>query len=362
MGRPLLIAALCLLPSLGWGQSYWSLTSGANAPIWRLNGDANNDGTGDANAIIGTANGTWTGSSAYVDAPAGKGLGKAFDFNGSSNRIDVGAVTGAPTGANVRTIGYWTNVDVFATDNLSAGILAYSTAGGAGTTLEAYAEDGAASVAGNGHRIITTKSALSTGTWYHVAIVVPSGATSTSQILVHLNGSLASTTTESGSAQTLNTGTIAVQVGSTYNTRWFNGRVYDARIYDVALSAGDIAQIVAGPEPTLTSGAITADATGLLTDDTAVEFYGNGSEVTTWRWEFDDDGDWVAVDGRTDQTSGPAAWGDAVTGNYRLVLIDTNDGGSLETASASFTYTAPAAFSRIGSPRIGSPRVIPLNL
>lgn len=323
-------------------MSYWALTT-ASPLVWRLNGDANADGTGDANAIFGTGTGTWTGSAAYVDGPTGKGLGKAFDFNGSSNRIDVGSVTGAPTGSNQRTISFWVNVDVFATDNLTAGIFAYSTAGAAGTTLEAYAEDGAISVAFNGHRIITTKSALSTATWYHVAIVVPSGATSTSQVLVYIDGTLRSTTTESGSAQTLNTGTIAVQVGSTYNTRWFNGRVYDVRVYNAALTLSQIGEIYNSPEPTLTSGAITADATGLLTDTTVVEDYDNGTLVRTYRWEEYIADQWDDT-GYSDQAVGPGEWGDAVDGReYRLVAIDTNTGGLLETASTEFTYTAPVA-------------------
>lgn len=357
----LLVLAALLLPSIGWGQSYWSLTTGAGAPIWRLNGDANNDGTGDANAIVGSANGTWTGTPAYVDAPTGKGRGKSFDFNGSS-RVGVGAVTGAPSGSNARTICFWWQSDAFPSDNTTGGIFGYTaTSGGTGALLEAYGEDQALSAAFNGHRLITPKTTLSTATWYHGAIVIPSGATTTGQSLLYLGGVLQTTSSEAGSSQTLNTVTPSIMVGSTYDgSRNLDGRVYDARIYNAALSAGQIAEIVAGPEPTVTSGA-TIDEGG-ETVAPVFDYYSNGSALSV-QWQYYDpvEEDWFSIGGWTNPAEGPAERG-VVTGSYRLAYEPSNNGGpGAVHYSNELDWVAATAFSRIGSPRIGSPRVIPLN-
>lgn len=70
-------------------NTYDDLTTGASAPTWRLQGDADLNGTGDADAILGPANGSWTGTAAYVDPPTGKGTGKGFSF--ASSHITIAA-------------------------------------------------------------------------------------------------------------------------------------------------------------------------------------------------------------------------------------------------------------------------------
>lgn len=299
-------------------MSYWSNTT-ASELIWRLNGDANNDGTGDANAIKGTANGTWSGSAVYQNQPTGKGNGKAFEFSGST-RIDVGSVTGSPTGSSARTISFWVYVDTFASDNLSAGIFAYSVTGGSGQTFEMYAEDQAISVAFNGHRIISPKTTLVTGTWYHIAVVVPTGSTGTTNTLIYINGVSQSKTNEAGSSQTLNTSTPSIQIGATYNTRYFDGRVYDARIYNTALSQATIQEDVNGPEPTYTSGSITLNEDLTFSNNLVWNDQNNGSVTTTTYREYYNGSAWVTdtdnfnipVDGRS----------------YRVRIATANNGGN----------------------------------
>lgn len=169
-------------------------------------------------------------------------LTKSLDFNGTSDKIAVGAVQGCPVGANVRTICGWFNVDVFGTTNEKR--IASQNAGGAGagTGLELYAANGALAVGFNGHRVQTPASALSTGTWHHAAIVVPNGATTTGNVKVYIDGVNQTLTTLAGSSQTLNTGTTDFILGNS-SSLFFDGKLADWRIYNTDESA-DLAGIM----------------------------------------------------------------------------------------------------------------------
>ena len=84
----------------GSNDAYDALASDANLQVW-YNGDANGDGTGDADDASGNGrDGTWIGTAAYADGVIGGQ--KAFDFDGSVYfNIPDGEALGIPasTGA-----------------------------------------------------------------------------------------------------------------------------------------------------------------------------------------------------------------------------------------------------------------------
>lgn len=161
----------------------------------------------------------------------------AVDFNGDADYISFGAVTGFPTGTSQRTACAWVNTDSFdvGTNDAAFGL---SNDTGIGKFMTVYAEDNAFSIGMSGHRVISPKSTLSTGTWYYVCVVVPSGATTTANVKLYINGVNQTLSTEGGSSQTLNTGAVNIQIGANGNTtEFFNGRVADFEGWATDVSA-----------------------------------------------------------------------------------------------------------------------------
>jgi hypothetical protein len=318
--RPALTAALllCLLPALTQAQSYWSLTPSADLRA-RWNGDANNDNTGDANDTTGTYNATWSGTATYGTAPTGKGLGKSFSFNGAS-QITSSAVR---TGTNARTWCGWVKTTdttgvLFSIDDGTIG-----SSGTRWTVRLAGAGVLRIEIQGSGY---TSSLDLNDGNWHFIAVTF-SGTTLADHVL-YMDGSSVNAT----GANSVNTsGTISRSgLGPTGVTDGeFTGEIYDSRLYTVALSAGDVAQIYAGPEPTLTSGSITIDQDGLTADTTSFSAESNGTLSYSWRWEEFVASQWDDT-GYDDPDVGPSGFTPtpAVNGReYRLAKIASNTGG-----------------------------------
>lgn len=84
---------------------------------------------------------------------------------------------------------------------------------------------------------------LSTGTWYHLALVVE--GTGTNQCKSYLDGVL-NTTTDGNAALTAG----KLWLANDNDTEWLNGRLCAVKIYDVALTAAEVAQEMHGIRPT----------------------------------------------------------------------------------------------------------------
>ncbi len=164
------------------------------------------------------------------------------EFDGSNDYVDISSVD-IPIGSAERTFTMWFSADSWTTafDNVI-----FNGYGNAGTGNAFYidGEDNAVAVAFNGHRIITPKSALSNGTWYHVAVRVPNGATTTGEVEVFIDGVQQTLSDEAGSSTTLDSqlesSARPVIGGETDDTISLDGRIADVRIYDRALSDREI--------------------------------------------------------------------------------------------------------------------------
>lgn len=154
----------------------------------------------------------------------------AMEFNGAFDYIPFGVLTGEITGADQRTISFWFDADTFGTDTDEC-ILTYAQ-GGTRNGFWIFAEDGAVSVGFNGHRMITPKTALSTGNWYYISVVVPSGATDTGDTLIYINGINQTLSNEAGYSGTMNTLASYVKIGSDESS----SNVFDGTLDEVRIS------------------------------------------------------------------------------------------------------------------------------
>jgi len=127
---------------------------------WSGDGDSPNDYQGVQNMV-------WTGTPAYAAAPANKGGGKAFEFNGSSNYMT--APIPAYTTADKFTITFWLNKVALSQDsvivnNRDAVATGWSLA--AGTDGNLYLSAGTI-----GYLSITPAPVVVPGEWVFVALV-----------------------------------------------------------------------------------------------------------------------------------------------------------------------------------------------
>ena len=151
-----------------------------------------------------------------------------------------------PTGASQRTIECWARPTTI--DGTERYIFGYGASGG-GNGFSAAIENVSSAphllfrhISGN----IRFPWSASTGAWVHVCMVVPSGASTTDDVLVYLNGSAVSGTRNSGSNQTLNTGSSDVFFARTSSPSaspgGYQGDIDEAAVYDAALTAAQIAE------------------------------------------------------------------------------------------------------------------------
>lgn len=203
-------------------------TWGVNASgIWLMDegeGSYANDSSGNDN------NGTITGADWVANG---------LDFNGVGDRVDVGQLVGQITGADPRTIILPFTADAFGADTGEC-IMTY-TPGASGAGWWVFAEDNALSIGFNGHRVITPKTALSTGVQYNAVMVVPDGATHTADVLIYFDGVEQSLSDEAGSSRVLNTDTTNIKFASDETpASYFDGQIPFILIYDRAFSADEI--------------------------------------------------------------------------------------------------------------------------
>jgi hypothetical protein len=157
-----------------------------------------------------------------------------------------------PSGAAERTVCFWFNADSFTANGFDNAMYANddtATDGGdvvIGCEVRASDTTNQVSVAFDAHRVITTGTSLSTGTWYHVALIVPAGANQTDDPQIWIDGVQKTLATEAGSVQTLNTAFADCRVGgdSVAAGDGFDGRIDDVRIYTRALTSSELEGLV----------------------------------------------------------------------------------------------------------------------
>lgn len=224
-------------------------------------------------------------------------LSSAVDFRSTAGRVTCpsGAAVG---GASPRLYAGYVYISSF--DTAAGKPIADFGQNGAdsGRAFMFFAEDGSLSLAFNGHRVIAPKDILSTNTWYHVAMRVPPGATTTGHVEIWINGVKQSLTNEAGSPVALNT-VPSFQLGWRPSTgATFDGMLAEWKSYDTGFAsdvevAAVLAEIMAGPEPlnvtapvlhedgTVTSGTWDDRNNGTISRTTTLYLASGDSVVTS---------------------------------------------------------------------------------
>lgn len=197
--------------------------------VQHLEEAVNNDADGYVDSTSNDNDGTGTSMSIAASA-AQIGLGQNFD--GSADFINLGASTGAPLGANERTISIWAKIDAFSSSTTRP-IITYTRQVSNGKGFWVFAEDNAISIGFVGHRIITTTTSLSTGILYQIKIVVPSGAATTDDVKIYINAIDQTLDDEAGSFQTLDSELLDIEIGRDGASSYFDGQEDEFRLSNI---------------------------------------------------------------------------------------------------------------------------------
>ncbi len=211
------------------------------------------------NALDGSGNGhhaTVTGSPTYA---AGQ-LGQAVDLNGSADYLRI--PSGVIGGVDNMTITTWVNWDgganwqrIFDLGDGTARYLFLSPSAGTGKLRVAINN-------GGGEKIVEATTALTTGTWVHLAVTL-SGDTTT----LYVNGTAVATTVAAINPTGFDFKPVNNYIGKSQFAPdpLFNGRIDDFRIYGYALPASQINDVMQGGDtlpPLAPTGLTTTPGSG----------------------------------------------------------------------------------------------------
>ena len=194
---------------------------------------------GNANAKIGTLNGTVSG--ANLTAGRNNVINTAYSFDGVDDYIEFG--TGMLSGDGEFSILIWIN-----TSSTESGRIISQRSPGGGGYLGAYYVD-LLSASGKEGKIkfttytsgwdwrVTSSSAVNDGNWKHLAFVQQDNGGK-----MYLNGSLDQTDNSNGKVDLVSTAkTYLGKEGRNNSSDWYySGKVDDLKIYNRALSASEI--------------------------------------------------------------------------------------------------------------------------
>ena len=208
--------------------------------VWDSNYQAvyhmNQDPSGGAPQILdSTANSfdaTSAGTMLTGDLVAGQ-LGNALDFDGTDDLLDTN--TSFFSGTGVRTISAWVNPTVFATNGADRIFGQDSASATAGLRYAVTLEDDTIGINYRTHRVISGTT-LSTGTWYHVSVVVPSATTMTGNDLIYIDSVSQTLSDANSTTVALNTSATDFFIGSDGSNE-ANAILDEVRVSNIARSA-----------------------------------------------------------------------------------------------------------------------------
>jgi hypothetical protein len=180
-------------------------------------------------------NGTPLGSPSYSSTDKKKGT-SSISLDGINDYISLTSYAGnLPVGNSERTIAGWFKPSAASAQSF----MSYGT-DSTGRKISITADTTKLSVAVNGHERGVSGLSLS-GAWHHIAVVFPSGATSSSQFKIYLDGIEQSLSTLAGSPMTVNTGSTFSYIGrNTSGTEYYNGKLDEVMIFNRALDNSEI--------------------------------------------------------------------------------------------------------------------------
>ena len=182
-----------------------------------------------------------------------------FDFDGSNDYIDCGAISAIPSATQI-TVSFWANTDstsqsqVVFGDNSSSPIFSFEYWGSSNKMFFEY---------GTGtYAYLTLTSVVTAGSWNNVAMVYDaSGASNTDKIKIYVDGvDKSSLLTYVGTIPTsLNAsiGDFWIGNGQNYNSP-FNGKLSNFQIFNTALSATDLETLYNNGSPLTSMSGFTS--------------------------------------------------------------------------------------------------------
>ena len=225
------------------------------------------DSSGNAN------NGALAGSTVW--RPTGGMRAGALQFNGTNTEVVVLDANNLDN-TSALTLAYWFRADAFAVD--SGGLVCKrdsATANNAFTTYLKRPDQHIYVDLDNSNDRFASVTAISTGVWYHVALVFDGSLPTAQRAKLWINGLLDVTAGETSAAIPNYTSNLRVGNTHTNAANWFSGLIDDVRLYRRALSAAEVGVLAAtnaapsvscGPPPSATN-AIPAPLIGNAFDD-----------------------------------------------------------------------------------------------
>ena len=205
---------------------YWNLDESGGTTI--------NDNSGFTNTGTSTAM-TWSTTSGPPLAFANVSYGT---FNGSSSRIAL-TTSQLPATNATQSIAAWVNINAMPGSGSWKSIV--SLLGSSGAVVLGLTSTGV-SVERNDGTLLVPATALSTGTWHHVAYTW--NGTNTNTLYVDGVAVATSATAHDNAAVT------AAFIGATVPTaEFFNGSIDEVRIYDRALTGLEVSSLALGRTP-----------------------------------------------------------------------------------------------------------------
>lgn len=209
--------------------------------VWEMNGDGDDNGTGDVTALVGN-NGTWTGTPSYTDPPTGFN-GKAF-VTSNGNYISCGdlSLTG-----DAMTYSVWF-YPTSTVPNLCSPIMSRGSGANVCGILETPLATSKWTMIWNNFAATYNYAdgpAVAVDAWKHIVVVVD-GATA-NNIKIYENASLAGTISYDPPSNEYATAVTIGTDAANASTRYFPGRIYRPAIVSRALNTTEISVLYAGP-------------------------------------------------------------------------------------------------------------------
>ena len=187
----------------------------------------------------------------------------AYEFDGTDDFVNLGTDSGLNL-LNGGTVAMWVN-----TDNITDKRFAGKGSNGAWELLSETTDNKVKFRVNDGSvKNVIGTTALSDGTWYHIAGVYDKSA---GEIRLYVNGTLENTTTGVGQIATINTATY---LGRNEGGNYYDGKIDDVGIWDRVLTATEIGKLVNNnqPSPNITdSPAYTKVGTTVSASGTTIE-------------------------------------------------------------------------------------------
>jgi hypothetical protein len=196
-------------------------------------------GSTDAGSIVVYDSGVWKGFA--NEASAGFANSHSLYFDGTGDLATCGDISAINSASNV-TISCWIKADSFPNSTFNS-IWGGGQAGGSGHPSRFWfnAKSSRLHIYNGTSQNFSFSTTVSTGTWYHTAVVI-SGSNNLS---VYLNGSqLGSTVTTFNSLTSQSGDNFEIAGNPTYNPYFWDGNIDEFAVFNSALSATDVASLI----------------------------------------------------------------------------------------------------------------------